>query len=204
MRTLLVAVALIVPAQDDPQDTGFATTKEAMQNVQLIVGEWKCFAEPEDPKREAWTEKADWNFKIQKDVYTLVLTASDGRLYKNGELSYDIKAKRYLLTLTRPDDSSARYRGTVRNRELTLEEIPTADPKAVEQERIVFHLLRANRYLMTVDRRKVGARSWDRAFTFGCTKKGVPFVRGEAPKCVITGGAGTIAVEYQDKTYYVC
>ena len=47
-------------------------------------------------------------------------------------------------------------------------------------------------------------KDWNRQSQLGCTKEGVPFVRGEGPKCIVTGGTGTIPVTYAGKTYYVC
>jgi len=38
-----------------------------------------------------------------------------------------------------------------------------------------------------------------------CNKEGVPFVAGDGkPECIVSGGAGTIAVTFQGQTYYVC
>ena len=64
--------------------------------------------------------------------------------------------------------------------------------------------LRDNRFLATLWRRRPAAKSFLDTHDIQYTKKGVPFVRNEQPKCIVTGGSGTIEVSYQGKTYVVC
>ncbi len=197
MTTLLLIAALFA----QPDKKGFATTREAMQKVQLVIGEWTGSGAPEGVKETAWAEKASWNFKIEKDVYSLLLTVTDGKLMKEGHLTYDLKKKVFRFELTRPDKSKVVYEGKLDDTQLLLEEVQEKD---AEQERLEFHLLRENRYFYNVERRRAGSKSWELVCNVGYKKEGVPFVRGEGPKCVITGGAGTISLQYKDKTYYVC
>lgn len=201
MLWIAAAAALLLQEKKDP---GFATTKEAMQKIQVVVGTWRCTGSPDDPDEPAWIEKAEWGFKIERDRYSLTLAVTDGRLLREAAVSYDLKRKVYVLGATKPTGAKATYEGRLEGRKLILEEIVPPDRKEGEQERLTFDLLRDNRYLMSVERRRLGAKSWSSAYTVGCTKEGVPFVRGEAPKCVMTGGAGTIAVTHDGKTYYVC
>jgi hypothetical protein len=52
----------------------------------------------------------------------------------------------------------------------------------------------------------VGRDSYARLAEVGSTRKGRSFAKAVAsgPECVVTGGLGTIAVEYLGRTYYVC
>lgn len=211
MTALLILAALLqgdsidspFGLAQDKQDKGFATTKEAMQKVQLVVGEWTGTGVPENTKDAAWTEKCSCTFKIdkEKNEYALVFTYAEGRLMKEGVLSYDLKRKIYRFDLTRPDGSKRAYEGKLADTTLTLEQPAEKD---AQSERLEWNLLRDNNYFINVEMRKAGAKSWEQTHNVRFRKEGVPFVRGEGPKCVVTGGMGSIAVSYKDKTYYVC
>lgn len=180
-----------------------ATTKEAMMKVQLVVGEWKCTAMPKEMEgQRPWTEKASWTFKIEKDDYRLELTVKDGVFWKGGTLAYDVEKKIYRFTATLPSDEKRAYEGSYREKEKTLALEQTGD--AWPKQKLVFSLLRDNRYLVDLEEQSAKEREWTVKAQVGCTKEGVPFAKGTGPLCVVTGGAGSISVPYKGKTYYVC
>jgi hypothetical protein len=178
-----------------------ATTKEAMQRVQLVVGSWKCTGENKESRTEAWIEKQDWSFKIEKDRFALQLIVTDGRILKEALLSYDLSTKLYRFQVTRADGKNLILEGNLDGNELALDEVVE---KGTAQERMTFVLLRENRFLISLEKRGAGKSTFLPTYTVGCTKSGVPFLRGEPPKCVVTGGSGTIQVQHAGKTYYVC
>lgn len=196
---MVLVLALLLCAQAPGK--GFATTREAMQKVQLVAGEWNGSGAPEDSKEAAWTEKLEWAFRIEKDDYSLAFTAPNGRLIKEGVLTYDVKKKTYRFHVVRPSGDKLTYEGRLEDDKLALEQVVEGD---ANQERLEFHLLRANRYFVNVERRRAGSKAWELAYNVGYRKEGVPFVRGESPKCVVTGGLGSMAVTHKGETYYVC
>jgi len=191
---------LLVLVQDKPVE--YATTREAMQKVQLIVGDWRCTGMPREMKREAWMEKAGWCFAIEKELYRIRLAATDAVFWKEATLGYDLKRKVFTLEATTPDGTARAYAGLLKEKDrvLTLEEETDAWPR----DRAVFSLLRDNRFLIDFETQSAKGKDWTTQAQLGCTKEGVPFVRGEGPKCIVTGGAGSIAVAHKGKTYYVC
>lgn len=198
---MIAALAALLVLQAKPPPP-IATTKEAMQKVQLIVGEWRVTGMRGEEKREGWTEKALWSFKIEKDVYTIRLAATDAAVWKEATLAFDLKEQIYTLDAALAVGGERRYTGTLAEKErlLTLEQATDAWPR----ERAVFSLLRDNRFLIDIEVQSGKGKDWNRQSQLGCTKEGVPFVRGEGPRCIVTGGAGTIPVTYGGKTYYVC
>jgi YHS domain-containing protein len=196
MHLLILLLAL----QEKPP--AIATTKEAMQKVQLIVGDWRVTAMPRELKREPWTEKASWSFKIEKDLYTIRLAATDAVFWKEATLAFDLKDQVYALDAALAGGGERRYTGKLAEKERMLTLVETTD--AWPRERAVFSLLRDNRFLIDIEVQSAKGKDWNTQAQLGCTKEGVPFVRGEGPKCIVTGGAGTIPVTYGGKTYYVC
>ena len=198
MFAALVALMLLQEKAPPP----IATTKEAMQKIQLVVGEWRVTAMPRELKREPWNEKAAWGFKIEKDEYSLSLAATDAVFWKEATLRFDLKRQVYVLEASLVAGGRRTYEGKLAEKErlLTLEEATDAWPR----ERAVFSLLRDNRFLIDIESQSAKGKDWTPLAQLGCTKEGVPFVRGEGIKCIVTGGSGTIPVTFGGKTYYVC
>lgn len=195
----LVTTLLLLQAKPPPP---IATTKEAMQKIQLVVGDWRVTGMPREMKREPWAEKASWGFKIEKDDYSLTLATTDAVFWKEAALKFDLKRQVYVLEAVLPDGGKRTYEGKLAEKErlLALEEATEAWPR----ERAVFSLLRDNRFLIDIESQSAKGKDWTPVAQLGCTKEGVPFVRGEGIKCIVTGGGGSIPVTHGGKTYYVC
>ena len=67
-------------------------------------------------------------------------------------------------------------------------------------------MLHADRMLLLAETKPAGQTSFSRVAEVGYTRKGGSFAAAAdaGPKCILTGGRGTITVEYKGKTYYVC
>jgi hypothetical protein len=134
MNSILLVLALA--AQKDP-----SSTKEAMRAVQLLVGEWKAQVQPEGGG-EAWEETQKWEYRIEKETYSLSFTTVDGKLFKAGTMAYDLKRKLYRLEAEGGDGKTAAFEGKLAGKELPLEEVVAAEGP---QRRLLFNLLRDNR-----------------------------------------------------------
>ena len=186
-----------------PQEEEFKNTKEAMQAVQdVLIGKFRCTGTWGDRKKEGWLEKISWSFKIKDEEYSLRMTAEKSPLFKRVVLRYNLKEKRYELDATTPEGKSLTYIGNRDGKNLTLER---TDEAKGENQRLVYVLLRFNRYLLRVERKPVSSSFWRVIASVGCTKEGVPFVReSNGPKCIVTGGYGSMTLDYKGKTYYIC
>jgi YHS domain-containing protein len=195
-------IALMTLAFASFQEKDPASTKEAMKRVQFLVGDWKATWSPEGKDaKDSWEEIQSWEYKIDKEEYGLQYTIKDGKKHKSGLLTYDLKKKVYHLELTGLDDKKSVFEGKLSGKELTLD--PVGDEKGA-QEKINYNFLRDNRFIGDMQKREAGAKAWVATATIQYTKQGVPFVRSEAPKCIVTGGTGSIEVSYGGKTYYIC
>ena len=195
VMTLLLA--LLAPlAQKDP-----ASTKEAMRPVQLLVGEWRVNVTPADDPAKGWEETQAWEYKIDKEEYALQVSFKDGKKFKEGLLSYDLKKKVYRLELVRADDKKSTFEGKLAAKELVLEEVA---PEGSAAERLNYNFLRDIRFIGSVEKREAGSKTWNESHGYQFTRAGVSIVRSETPKCVVTGGTGSMTVDYSGKTYYIC
>jgi hypothetical protein len=197
MRIALIAAALAVLAQKEP-----STTKEAMKPVNFLVGEWRTTITAEDGKGQGWEEMQAWEYRIEKDDFGMQFTVKDGKKFKEGVLTYDLKRKIYRLEMGTIEGKKVAFEGKLAGKELSMEQV--VEDKGAAQDRMAFTFLRDNRFLSSYDRREAGSKTWLTTLAYQYTKQGVPFVKSDAPKCVVTGGTGTIEVSYQGKSYYVC
>jgi hypothetical protein len=196
MNTTFMLLAALVAFQKDP-----SSTKDAMKPVQLLVGEWRAQVSSEDGKEEAWEETQSWEYKIDKEEYGLQFEVKGGKKFKSGVLGYDLKKKVYRLDAVRMNDQKATFEGKLAGKELALEEV--GDAKGA-LEKVTFNLLRDNRVLMSVERKEAGKSNWAPSLGYASTKQGVPFVRAESAKCVVTGGTPSSTVEYKGMSYNLC
>ncbi len=199
----MIQLALVLSVFASPQQEEFKNTKEAMQAVQdVLIGKSRCTGTWPDRKKEGWLEKVSWSFKIKDEDYSLRMTAEKGKFFRRTVLRYDLKEQRYELDGTTPEGKSFTYTGNRKGKNLTL---TRTDEEKGEEERLVFVLLRFNRYLVRIERKAKSSGYWSVVASIGCTKEGVPFVRkSNGPKCIVTGGYGSMTVQHKGKMYYIC
>jgi len=125
--------------------------------------------------------------------------------FKAGELRYlpgkDAASKdAFQLTLRTQGMDTVTFTGALDNKTLALER-----PEKDDVHRLVFTFLHANRFLYRYEVKPAGKALFAKQFWVGATKEGVPFAAGDGkPECIVSGGAGTIAVVHMGTTYYVC
>ena len=126
-----------------------------------------------------------------------------------GLLTYVAADKQFHLDGTDPAGKPITFVGALAadGKALMLEKVAVA--KVEPKERIV---VRPNankiRYTLQVERQEPGAPQFKKQVEVGLTKAGESFAAGSGgenlPKCIMTGGASTMTVSYQGKTYPVC
>ena len=182
------------------------TPREALQEFNDLIGSWRGTGEPEGTRAEKmrgfWTESVRWEWQFKGDDAWLRATFDKGKYFTAGELRYLPREDRFRLKMVTTGKETLDFEGTWSDNQLTVER---TDDKAKETQRLVFTLLRTNRYLYRCEV-KSGDQTFARRYQVGATKEGVPFAGpGDAiPECVVSGGRGTIRVSYKGKTYYVC
>ena len=175
-----------------------------------MVGAWKGRASPVVNPVKGWPETHAWAWKFAggKPVALTVDWQGDKTLVK-GQLDYNAQEKKYHLEGTDASGKAVAFVGLVATdgKTLTLDRVGAA--KGSTKERII---IRPNankiRYTVQVDRQEPGSPQFKRWVEVGLTKAGESFAAGSGgenlPRCIMTGGASTITVSYQGKTYPVC
>jgi hypothetical protein len=73
--------------------------KEALQELNDYIGQWKGSGTIPSDKFATWRETAEWSWKFKKDDVFLTLTIPDGKHMKKGELRYLPKTEKFQLTI---------------------------------------------------------------------------------------------------------
>lgn len=201
----LLVCAVALAAADDRPTPSLADQKRALSALQTYVGSWRGVGQPKRGSSQgAWTEQLEWSWHFADGRATLVFSAPQGKFLTAGELSPSSEQGRFHLQGTLPDGTHVQFGGRLTDdgRLILLADKPTADRPAQITLRQVAD---GARMLMLYERPLTANGQFTRMAEVGFTRKGSGFGQGtNYTECVVTGGLGTIAVENEGQTWYVC
>jgi YHS domain-containing protein len=189
-------------AADPP--SGRRADQEALKAYGPLVGQWRGVGQVQrSSAKGAWTETADWAWKLSPRTATLDLTIGKGKYLRTARLGPGPGPGTFALEATLADGSQRTFHGTTGERDKL---VLTADgPPAEGLRRITLTPLHETRFLLLLEDQDPDNRLFHRLGEVGYTRQGVAFAAGESyPLCIVTDGRGTIPVKYQGQTYWVC
>jgi YHS domain-containing protein len=186
-------------------DRNRAADKQALAELQVFVGAWRGVGQPKRGSTAgAWTEEAEWAWHFTDDETALAFTSPNGKYLSAGRLLPGGQPGQFELVGTLPDGKTTEsYRGALDEGRLVLEAVEPAEgrPRRITLRTVA----EGDRLLVLYEAQRSGATSLVRLAEVGYTRKGSLFGKGgSGPECVVTGGYGSMSVEYMGKTYYVC
>lgn len=184
-------------------DSSTDAEKKALAEFNALVGGWRGVGQPRRGSRKgAWSEKADWVWDF-KDGPAIKYEVDGGKLVDSAVLTWDAAEGAYVLDVKLADEQNRRYKGKLNDDKLTLTSATDDDGYT---HRVTITLLNEKRTLVLLEQRKEPQKFYSRVAEVGYTRKGTRLATAGSgePECVVTGGAGTMPVMHQGKTYYVC
>lgn len=178
--------------------------KQALSEFNSLIGGWRGVGMiKRNSRKGAWSEKAEWVWKFDPQQSGIAYEVEDGKFLKSALLSYDPEQKTYQLATVLPDGTKRDYTGALQKDTLVLESQPDAEGAVY---RISIRKLNEKRTLVLFEQRNQGQSFYYRLAEVGYTRAGTRLAASGSggPECIVTGGAGTIAVSHKGKTYYVC
>ncbi len=183
---------------------GRPETQAGLERFNALIGEWRGVGQPRrGSNRGAWRQQGEWVWDFRDDSVAIEYRVTAGKLVRAGRLTYNPNSGAYQFLVIDAQGVERTYTGRLEDKKLILE-TPPNDDGAVR--RITVKLLNDKRTLVLHEQRKAGRQRFSRVAEVGYTRKGVRLARpgGGQPECIVTGGAGTMQVTYEGKTYYVC
>ncbi len=207
LAAVCMAASTLLAAE--PPDR-IADDKHSLAPLQAYVGQWRGVGQVRrGSSRGAWTEVADWSWRFGKGRAEMVAKLSDGKYFSQLRLQAGDAPDKFVLFATAaktaaPAESAepVRYEGSRNGEALVFESVETVDPLPA---RISIRLVAGGDRMVVLYERRLGD-VFTRLGEVGATRVGSSFATAAAsgPECVVTGGLGTIAVEYEGKKYFVC
>lgn len=192
----------------------------AFAPLEYLVGKWNGQALPKDTAQSfrGWPESHTWAWIFLKGKPTgMSVAIRGGKVLAEGKLTFDPGRKRYRLEGTAPKlgGSPIAFEGAFdpSGKMLVLDQIAPGRRGATDVGSGTIRLsFRPNsnfiRYTMWVDRKDVGSVQFHRATEVGLTKEGESLAGGstasDRPRCIVTGGAATMTLTYQGRTFPIC
>ncbi len=218
--TVLFAIRATRGADNAGGDKSAALAKDrqALAGFQSYVGQWKGVGQLRRGSIQgSWIEEAQWAWHFSVHRAELADAVSSGRFYSKLQLQAGDKPGQFRLigTPVAGDHQATEHdpnavKGTERfdgevSADGKLVFTTNEDRAADRPARITFHLVaEGNRMVVLFERRE--GKQFARLAEVGYTRKGSAFaVKGvDLHECIVTGGHGTIAVDYKGNTYYFC
>lgn len=181
------------------------------------VGEWRGVVQPRrGSSAGAWTEKATVAWDISEAKTELVLALEPGRQLRRLRLTVDEQTHGLVAILENAEGVEERLIGTAGETsgepvdsgasESSGAWVFTAAEGADRPRRVTIRLLSGIRATMLLEERSTENAMWKRQWECGLTRSGARLAAtGTGEKqCVVTGGLGSMSVEFEGATYYVC
>ena len=196
-------------AQPDkkPSAADLAKSKKALQEIQDFIGLWNLEGTQKvGVKTEAWKEKVNWGWKFKDGDAWLIVSFAEGKgkYYTDGELRYDVEKKKYVLALTPAAKGSPKeeYVGDFKTGTLKVER---KDAKTGDVYRMTMNTLsEGERFAFKSEKQDGGKGLFSAVYKMDGSKDGLVKGGPKKPECIVSGGAATIQVTHNGKTYYVC
>jgi YHS domain-containing protein len=205
MKLALIAVAAlgIGGAEPDTQEAD----KAALAALQSYIGQWKGVGQPRrGVTKDAWIERADWAWKFTDKRAAISFESPQGKIYRSGELRPGSKPGEFRFRGTLPDGKTQEELTGAIDKDGGL--VFTAEsPKPGRPAQIALRQVAGgDRLVISMLQPSPTAGTLLVSLAeIGYTRQGSSFGKGSTgPECIVTGGYGSMKVEHQGQTYYVC
>jgi YHS domain-containing protein len=213
--TVTAGMFVALQAQDKPASPKTVTPKkstkearsaaqEALAPLNSLIGGWRGSGQVRrGSTKGAWRETGSFVWKFGGGKVGVEYQVKDGKHIGTGLVSWDSAKKEFTMDAVFADGSKRAYRGKLEKKVLTLESTPD---DSGEVSRVTLRQLNDKRMLVLYENRRANSSFYSRVGEVGYTREGTRLASSDSsePECVVTGGAGTIKVSYEGKTYYVC
>ena len=170
------------------------------------MGSWRGVGQVQRGRvRGAWTESADWAWKLTSDSAGLEITVKKGKYLKAGVLRPGKAPGTFVFEATLADGTSRTFAGKAGGTEAAGPDGRRQGPGRRSAPGLDHPAARHPPARPAGGRGPRDATPSPGSARSATRREGVAFAAVESyPLCVVTEGRGTIQVRYKGKTYWVC
>jgi hypothetical protein len=207
-------------AGDDRQSQNVVS---ALQPFQVLLGQWRWVTKKkfgEFPKTGEGLEWV-WDFQTDRKLPALVAHSDEHPYFHQVSLTYIPVDDQFQLTAEEPrgtrrvlrgawlDGAEPREESDGRKLQRTYKlQLTQVEPSEGEQWQVTLNQLDNNQYLVDLKRKSATGSQFGPLDTVRQQRMGTSFAVADSdnpgPKCIISGGLGTMSVTYKGKSYPVC
>jgi hypothetical protein len=191
-------------------DDGSPGVPEAFRPFAHLIGSWKGVGIPEANKVKGWPETHAWAWAFDEgEPVALDVTIEGDQMLESARLGYEPELEAYRLEGHDPKGEPFTYTGKLDEDKQVLTLEREQELTGGVKQRLTLRLnSNGIRYELWDDRQEPGAPRYGRVVVIKMGKEGESFAAGggasNLPKCVLTGGAATLSVTFEGKSYPVC
>lgn len=195
----------------------------ALQPLQVLLGDWRWITRKEfgGSKKSGEDLKWVWDFKSDSDQPSLTAKSDGNPYFEQVWISFLPEDDKFLATIKSPTGEPRVFKGSWTDGGEPKEEsdgkklqhthklqLTQTTPAEGDQWQLVFTQLDNNQYLMDLLRRPLTGKQFGPLDVVRQQRLGTSFAVADSdnpgPKCIISGGLGTMNVTYKGKSYPVC
>jgi hypothetical protein len=195
----------------------------ALQPFQVLLGQWRWIAKKSFASSVQTAEDLEWiwDFQTDPDKPALKATTPANPYFRTIWLTWIPDEDLFQLTANTAENEARVLRGTWAENGEPKEEsdgkrmqhtyklqLAQVTPESGDRWLIMFNQLDNNQYLIDLSRRPAAGKQPALLANIRQQRLGTSFAVADSdnpgPKCIISGGLGTMTVEYQGKSYPVC
>lgn len=206
-----------------PEEKQAPAVVAALQPFQVLLGDWRWLTKKSfgDFPKNGEDLKWIWDFQTDKNRPALTGGSAGNPYFKQFRLTYLPDDEKFQVTLLPTEGDKRVFEGTwtdggepkeesdgkklQRSYKLQLTQVTPAEG---EQWQLTLNQLDNNQYLMDLRKRPPTGKQFGPLDTVRQQRLGTSFAVADSdnpgPKCIISGGLGSMTVTYKGKSYPVC
>ena len=178
-------------------------TKAALGELGDFIGQWNLNGE--DAKKALSKEVWTWGWKFPKketDPLGMAIEIKDGKVFTGGFVTYDLDKKEYKFALTGKDGKAQDFTGKLAKGVLKIERTDSnKDVYKLSINTAANGIRLVGTYEVVTGGKGLGTT----IYKVSGSKEGESIAGGgKKNECIVTGGAGTIAVSALGRSFFVC
>lgn len=196
------------PPEQAPAKTERKTSRlGVLQPFNSVVGSWRGIGQPRRGSRKgAWQEQTVCRWDFSAEQPSILFESEAGHQFKQLRLTVSTDGQQLLLHQRVNKTSTRTYHGEIPDKWPARMQLITKPDDDGRRYRCTVTQLKYIRLVMLFEQQVSDTGSFRRVAGIGYTRQGHKLAQGSGNQreCLVTGGQGTIPVQYDGKTWYVC